>query len=36
MGKKGINCINYALYEHNLTLGMDVSKYEPYLKQSNE
>ena len=31
MGKKGINCVNDALYQHNLILGMDVSEYEPYL-----
>ena len=32
MGKKGINCVNDALYHHNLILGMDVSEYEPYLE----
>jgi DNA-directed RNA polymerase alpha subunit len=32
MGKKGINCVNDALSQHNLTLGMDISKYEPHLE----
>ena len=34
MGKKGINCVNDALYQHNLILGMNVREYEPYLKQN--
>lgn len=32
MGKKSLNNVKYELSSHNLSLGMDISKYEPYLK----
>lgn len=35
-GKKCFAELEWALAEHNLRLEMDISRYKPYLKQSNE
>lgn len=35
-GKKCFAELECALAEHNLRLEMDISRYKPYLKQSNE